>query len=75
MQMVEITASGDLSEKLKDHHIHNMPEEGEEGIMNNYSSNYPSAWKKPFAINNDEEKRHYLDWKRKHSIFGAEGAL
>lgn len=63
---IPITPSGRLEPALRDLSINNLPEGGEEGAENEYSSNYPDAWKRPKPVDTEKQQEDYWKWKARH---------
>lgn len=57
---VKLTRSGRLElDQRMGKEIHNMPEEGDEGILNEYSSNLPEARKVPDPVSTKDVQQQY----------------
>lgn len=69
---VPITPSGRLDKDLRDNNIHNLPEGGEEGAVNEYTCNYPTAWKSPRPVDTELLQQDYWKWKARHMAIPIE---
>lgn len=60
MENPRITRSGRLvPEQRMGNEMHNMPEEGDEGLKNEYSSNLPEARKEPDPVSTKDVQVKY----------------
>jgi hypothetical protein len=66
LKQIPITPSGRLADEIRHHTIHNLPEGGDDGAENEYSSNWPDAWKRPKPIDTEKQQEDYWKWKARH---------